>query len=239
MWDTASMSNVCKILIVDDEDLLLNSLAEMLKDCYEVSIAEDLDRAKKQLLVHNIDIILLDIRLANGTSGLELIPFAQELCPAPSVVLMSAFIDKPIAIQATNNGVLGILEKPFEPSEVFDHLQRLIKRLGIDKKSELQACNLALDSKNFRLKTKNKSLSLTKTEYQILSLLMNKPNQWVQRDLIESQIWPGVQVSRNTLDTHFSNLKKRIPELRPCFESRRGFGIRFIQLEPLESPTRT
>lgn len=226
------MSNTCKILIIDDEDQLLSALAALLKDRYVVSTTNSLEGARELLKQNCYDIVLLDIRLENGTSGLDLLPLTQELSPVPAVVLMSAFIDKPIAISATNNGVLGILEKPFDPSEVNEHICRLLKRREREKPQkavDLDGGHLTLDSNNFRLRTPSGSLSLTKTEYQILSLLMARPNQWIQRESIESQIWPGIQVSRNTLDTHFSNLKKRIPELRSYFESRRGFGIRFVQ----------
>jgi two-component system alkaline phosphatase synthesis response regulator PhoP len=230
------MSNTCKILIVDDEEQLLSSMSELLGRHYGVSTTETLDGAKELLRQDHYDVVLLDIRLKDGISGLDLLPITQELNPSPAVVLMSAYIDKPIAIKATNNGATGILEKPFEPDDIEEQLSRVIKR-KLNKSNEPSSNSighepngLSLDSYNFCLKTTTgESLSLTKTEYQILSLLMNRPNQWIQRENIESQIWPGIQVSRNTLDTHFSNLKKRIPELRSYFESRRGFGIRFNQ----------
>ncbi len=226
------MSNTCKILIIDDEEQLLIALATMLNGRHEVSTTTSLEGAMELLKHSSYDIVLLDIRLENGTSGLDLLAVTHELQPAPAVVLMSAFIDKPIAISATNNGALGILEKPFDSSEVYGQIDRLMKlrdRQKHPRSINIDGSSISLDSNNFRLRTPTGSLSLTKTEYQILSLLMAKPNQWIQRDALEIQIWPGIQVSRNTLDTHFSNLKKRIPELRNYFESRRGLGIRFVK----------
>lgn len=226
------MSNGSKILIIDDDEQLLETLASLLNDRYSAMTASNTTEAKEILKKNQFDVVLLDVRLNEGTSGLDLLPFTQKLHNAPSVIMMSAFIDKPIAIHATNNGVVGILEKPYDLNQIHEQIERALKRrVGprIKSAAMLKDGEISLDANNFRLVTKDHSLTLTKTEYQILSFFMERPNQWIQRERIEEQIWPGVQVSRNTLDTHLSNLKKRAPSLRTFFESRRGFGIRFIQ----------
>jgi two-component system phosphate regulon response regulator PhoB len=65
---------------------------------------------------------------------------------------------------------------------------------------------------------------LTPIEFRILKMLWNRRNTLVRRDEICTKLWGRMKVTEHTFDTHFSNMKRKIPELRNQIEVVRGQG---------------
>lgn len=114
-----------KILVVDDELVIRESLAGWLKrDGYQVSTLSSGEEALDTLKHNSFDLILLDIKM-DGISGMDVLTIVKEEYPDIDVIMITAFGSIPSAVQAMKSHAFDYLLKPFDP----DELGVLIKRL--------------------------------------------------------------------------------------------------------------
>lgn len=124
-----------KILIVDDELILRESLAGWLKrDGHDVALAASGEEAMKILKDSRFDILLVDIKM-EGMSGLDVLRQVKESDPDIAVVMITAYGSIATAIDAMKNGAYDYLLKPFDP----DALGVLIERI-IEHQAQLREC---------------------------------------------------------------------------------------------------
>lgn len=115
-----------KILIVDDEVIMLESLAGWLeRDGHSVEKASSGERALDILKDQRFDILLLDIKM-EGMSGLEVLKKVREDDPDMAVVMITAYGSISTAIEAMKNGAQDYLLKPFDPNELGLLIERII-----------------------------------------------------------------------------------------------------------------
>ncbi len=112
-----------RILVVDDEQIVLRSLSEWFRDDgYFVGTASTGKEALAKLAEDEWDIFMLDIRMP-GMSGLELQKKIKEVSPESIIVIMTAFASVDSAVQALKQGAYDYLTKPFDP----EHVGHLVK----------------------------------------------------------------------------------------------------------------
>ncbi|MBT3604368.1 MAG: response regulator [Candidatus Latescibacteria bacterium] len=115
-----------RILLVDDEDILVQGLADFLQDQgTTVDTATDGQEAIALLQEHIYDLLVTDIRMP-GMSGMELLRHVQENHPSVAVILMTGYASTESAIEALRLGVYDYIEKPFEMLEL---LQAVVNAL--------------------------------------------------------------------------------------------------------------
>jgi DNA-binding NtrC family response regulator len=128
-----------RMLIVDDEQIVLRSLADWFRDDgYIVGTASSGKEALAKLTEEEWDIFLLDIKMP-GMSGLELQKKVKEINPDAIIIIMTAFASVDSAVQALKEGAYDYLTKPFDP----EHVGHLVKNASERKK---------LAAENIRLK---------------------------------------------------------------------------------------
>jgi len=116
-----------KILIVDDEQIMRESLAGWLsRDDHEVDTASSGEEALEKLKDSRFDILLVDIKM-DGISGLEVLKQVKENDPDVAVIMITAYGSIPTAIEAIKNGAYDYLLKPFEPAELGVLIERIIE----------------------------------------------------------------------------------------------------------------
>ncbi|MGZ5434917.1 MAG: sigma-54-dependent transcriptional regulator [Pyrinomonadaceae bacterium] len=136
-----------RILIVDDEAVVRDSLADWFRDeGYEVDTAESAKLALDKLVRANWDVFLLDIRMP-GIDGLELQRKLKEAHPDATVIIMTTYASVETAVEAMKQGAYDYIIKPFNP----DDLEQTIKK-AIEHKH--------LVSENQQLRTKIDELNL-------------------------------------------------------------------------------
>ena len=116
-----------RILVVDDDDALRESLGLLLAaEGYEVVTADDAAAALARL-EEPIDVVLCDVRMP-GMDGLELLPELIRRLPGAPVLLMSAYGSGDLAVEALKRGAFDYLAKPFQPSEVLLAIKKARER---------------------------------------------------------------------------------------------------------------
>ena len=139
------MEHTPKILVVDDEKIVRESLFHWFEDeGYSVDTAEDAVAALKLFDKGKYNLILLDMKMP-GMSGLELLSKIKEIDKDSIVILITAFASVPTAIQALKEGAYDYVTKPVDP----DELNNLVKN-AIEQK--------ALKDENYMLKNKIEQL---------------------------------------------------------------------------------
>jgi len=114
-----------KILVVDDEDIVRESLRDWLDGVgYKVDIAESADKALRIIKQKKIKIMIADL-IMPGMNGIELMKKAREIVPTISTVIITAYGTIQTAITAIREGAYDYVEKPFCPEKV----ELLIKNL--------------------------------------------------------------------------------------------------------------
>ncbi|MCK5916597.1 MAG: response regulator, partial [Deltaproteobacteria bacterium] len=111
------MSN--RILIIDDEKLIRESLTHLLGGAgYRVEVASRVDDAKVQIEKEVYDLILIDLRLPDG-SGIDLMRYIHDQIDyAPLCIMMTAYGSVDTAVEAMKYGAYDYINKPFKSKEI-------------------------------------------------------------------------------------------------------------------------
>jgi excisionase family DNA binding protein len=114
-----------RVLVVDDEASIRESLAKNLAEEYDVDVAHDGRSALDRLRAYTYDLLITDLRMP-GVDGLAVIREAKHYKSDLPVIIVTGFSSEASAIEAVNLGVAGYLTKPFKRSEVFKTVARAL-----------------------------------------------------------------------------------------------------------------
>jgi len=121
------MANV-KVLVVDDETIMRESLAGWLKrDGHDVETAKSGEEALEKLSRTHYNILLLDIKM-EGMSGLDVLKHIRENDPDVDVIMITAYGSISTAIEAMKNGAADYLLKPFDPNELGVLIDKILEK---------------------------------------------------------------------------------------------------------------
>ena len=118
------MKKKARILVVDDEAIVRESLRDWLTDAgYEVFTAENGPQALEIIKGERLGIVLADLVMP-GMDGIELMKRAREILPHIQVVIITAYASIATAVAAMKEGAYDYIEKPFCPERVESLLER-------------------------------------------------------------------------------------------------------------------
>lgn len=198
-----------RIFIVDDDVYIGDMLEEILtKEGYSVSRAYSGTEALLLLSDHQPDLILLDLMLP-GLSGEKVIEKIKNI----PVIVVSAKIDVNDKVNLLLGGAADYVTKPFDTKEL---LARIAVQLR-DKKSDRTAAltvvfdDIVIDTVSRRVTVADREIHLTRTEYAILKMLMQKSAQVVTK----SELMDGIcddtpDCTDSSLKIHVANLRKKL-----------------------------
>lgn len=175
-----------RILVVDDEPAVRQSLAEILKlEGYEVDEAENGGEALAKLAEQNFDLTLLDLKMP-GVDGLEVLRSMNSVSPDTRVILLTGHGSLESAIEALRQGATDYLLKPASSRELLTSVAR-----GLAERTEQQQKRMLLDQLERsvqRLKDVEGVYTTTQTQPQVINL-----EEGVTVDLNRREIWRGNQ----------------------------------------------
>lgn len=121
------MQREIRILVVDDEEIVRNSLVDWLcEDGYQAEAAENGFKALEMIREKSWDIAMVDLKMPK-MDGLELMEKAKELSPDMQVIIITAYATVHTAVQAIKMGAYDYLIKPCDPEEISVLIKRLIE----------------------------------------------------------------------------------------------------------------
>jgi len=206
-----------KILVVDDEQAVRESLRRSLRfNGYEVLTANDGLEAVETVRAESPELLILDVMMPN-MDGLE-------VCRT----LRSEGWDRPILVLTARDGVsdrvAGLdagaddyLPKPFALEELLARVRSLVRRASADSiaaeapvESKLSFEDLELDADTREVNRGGRAISLTRTEFALLQLLMENPRKVLSRSKILEEVWGyDFPTSGNALEVYIGYLRKK------------------------------
>jgi DNA-binding NtrC family response regulator len=124
--------NAKKILIVDDQEGLRESMAGILAiEGYDISAVEDGFKAVELVRTVVPDVAFIDVRMP-GMNGVEAFRALRKICPGIIVFLMTAYAEEGLVQQALDEGAYGCIHKPFEMERVLELLKKIFEENDAD-----------------------------------------------------------------------------------------------------------
>ncbi|NER79369.1 MAG: response regulator [Leptolyngbya sp. SIO1D8] len=227
-----------RILLVDDDEALMETLAEsLIRQRYAVDIAVDGETAREFLALFPYDLIVLDMSLPDA-EGIALCQQFRQQGMASPILMLTAKDDSAHKVQALDAGADDYVVKPFDFDELCARIRALLRRDSHGTTSELQWGDLRLKPSTFEVFYGEHQLHTTPKEYALLELFLRHPNQVFSLDAIIEDIWSFEDPpSGDAVRTHIKGLRQKLKAggaPKNFIETVYGLGYR---LKPLESET--
>ncbi|MDR3686430.1 MAG: response regulator transcription factor [Coriobacteriia bacterium] len=221
------------ILVVDDEESILKVVDYALSQAgYIVHTAVDADGAEAALRELRPDLVILDVMLPGGKSGLDIARDIRTTSNVP-IIMLSAKGDEVDRILGLEFGADDYVTKPFSPRELVSRVKAILRRVGpaaASPRTRIEVGGLVVDETSRQVSLDGKPIHLTSSEYGILVLLARHPGKAFARQAILSALWDESPVGdERAIDVHIHNMREKIetdPKTPTYLLTVRGFGYR-------------
>ena len=227
------MEHHYRILVVDDEQDLCEILKFNLEtEGYQVETANSAEEA----LQHNLpsfDLLLLDVMMG-GMSGFALAKKlkAEEATADIPIIFLTAKDTENDTVTGFNLGADDYISKPFSLREVMVRVRAVLRRTseqhGEPQHSVISYQGLVMDLDKKTVTIDGNEVAFTKTEFELLHLLLSERGRVFSREQLIERIWPkDVLVLDRTVDVNITRLRKKVGRFAKCIVTRLGFGYYF------------
>ena len=153
------------VLLVDDDRNVARLMKWLLAgQGFEMHLTQSGEEAIDVLSRHDVDVVVTDVEMPGGMSGLDLLSTVRDNWPESEVVVVSGWDRTNDALFATRNGAFDYLAKPWEPKVFIETIRRAAtrsrqRRVDLDLPSEGRSDTLILESRSPELRTAMRRLS--------------------------------------------------------------------------------
>ncbi|HOI80321.1 MAG TPA: response regulator transcription factor [Petrimonas sp.] len=223
-----------RILVVDDEKDICDILQFNLEnEGYEVDLANSAEEALSSLTDKH-DLIILDVMMG-GMSGFKMAERLRKDGKSVPIIFLTAKNTENDMLTGFSLGGDDYVSKPFSVKELIARVKSVLKRVRLNKKETQtlwQHEGLTIDILNNRVTIDDVEVTLTKKEFEILSLLsQTSPNVYTRSEIL-NQVWGDNEfVLDRTVDVHITRLRKKLGEYSSIIVNRSGFGY-YLNSEP-------
>ena len=225
--------NNFSILIVDDEKSLLENLYNFLKNkgFTKIYTAKNLKESKFKLENNEIDLIVLDLMLSDG-SGFDLLKEVRKSSDV-AVIILSALDGIDDRREGFENKADDYIVKPFFPDELLWRIDAVLRRSKkIKKEDKIYFSNVIFDKSKGVIEKNGEEIALTATQFKILDYLCENMNMIVSIDKILEYIWKDSYGYENTLITHIYRLREKLednPREPKILITIKGLGYKLVK----------
>ena len=211
-----------KVLLLEDEYSLRISIEEFLEDIgYSVDGFSNGDDAYEAVYENTYAILLLDVNVP-GMDGFELLGTLRKDGNKTPAIFMTSMTDIQDLQEGYKKGCCDYIRKPFDLDELQLRMMQVCKNvLHEDEERLTLAEGLQYDLKQFVLTYNDKQVLLSRTEKDILNMLLNHYNQIVSIGMFQDEIW-GEYIDPANVRVQINNLRKKLP--KDVIQNRRGLG---------------
>jgi DNA-binding response OmpR family regulator len=205
-----------RILVVEDESAIADAIAARLQaEGFAVQTAADGPAAVEQFSVSDPDLIVLDVMLP-GFDGLEVCRRVQAERPVP-VLMLTARDDETDLLVGLGVGADDYLTKPFSMRVLVARVRALLRRVERDtgaagqSKAVLNLGLLRLDRDARRVHYAGAEVHLTRTEFDLLDVMADRPGSVFSRGELLEQIWAWADAApTRAVDSQIKALRRKI-----------------------------
>jgi two-component system response regulator RegX3 len=226
-----------RILVADDEPSVRESVGYALaQEGFDVDVAADGDEATAKVGGDSVpyDLLILDIMMP-GPSGLDICRDVRSRSAVPIIVLTAkdAEVDKVVGLEV---GADDYVTKPFSVRELLGRVRAQLRRRELDRGPlnqavKIEAGPVAIDLVRHVATIHGVPVNLTRSEFQLLRLLVGRPGEVFPRRLIMEELWQTeFDGDERACDVHISNLRQKVerdPQRPELVVTVRGIGYKF------------
>lgn len=216
-----------KIFLVEDDKVIAEEIKRHLNFWnYEIKIAEDFQNIFDDFKNFHPDLVLMDVSLPfyNGYHWCKIIRKNSKV----PILFISAADENLNLIMAMDLGADDYLTKPFELELLQIKIRALLRRAyEYVETRNIFYNDIRLDCDNMIISRENKEIELTKNEFKILEILLEKPGKVVNRDEIIDKIWQtDSYIDDNTLTVNVMRLRKKLEDINifELIKTKKGVG---------------
>ncbi|WP_053207508.1 response regulator transcription factor [Jiangella muralis] len=226
-----------RVLVVDDEIGLRESLTRSLRfEGYEVVTAADGPQALSVVATSQPDAVILDVVMP-GLDGVETCRRLRASGQDVPVLLLTARGMVTDRIRGLDSGADDYLTKPFAPEELLARLRAMLRRRRfVSADGATAAGGLAVDTRSWTASLDGAALSLTRTEFRLLTALARAAGEVLSRGQLYRDVWGDDELedSSKTLDAHIGCLRRKLEAGgRPrMVHTVRGVGFKLLAPPP-------
>jgi len=224
-----------RILIVDDEHDICEILAFNLEsESYLTDTAFSGEEALEKLTPDHA-LILLDVMMS-GMSGYRTAEKIRKSGNDVPIIFLTAKDTENDMLTGFSVGADDYISKPFSLKEVSARVKAVLKRGAATftetKAGEITVGGLEINTQTKQIRIDGTDVPLTRTEFEILSLLASHPSRVFSREEMIEKIWTAAPyVTERTVDVHITRLRKKMGDKSTWISSRTGYGYRFTPEE--------
>ena len=228
-----------KIAVVDDDHNILTSIGIALEnEGFEAHTYQDGEQALRGLRENPVDLVVLDIKMPR-MNGMELLSRLRQKSSLP-IIFLTSKDDEIDELLGLKMGADDYITKPFSVRLLIERIKALLRRIDLltaegaeidNSKESISRGDLMLDSARHMCTWCGESVSLTVTEFLILSSLAKRPGHVRSRDqLLDAAYDEQTYVDDRTIDSHIKRIRKKFRIIDPNFakiETLYGIGYRY------------
>ncbi len=218
------------ILLVDDEPDILNFMGYNLKkEGYHVVTAQDGYEAVLKAREHLPQLVILDVMMP-GMDGIETCEKLKEIPELSGTIIafLTARNEDYSQLAGFGAGADDYIAKPIKPSLLISRVKALLRRYRSEpeKQAAEPAEGLRIDRERYVVWRNNEKVELPRKEFELLNLLVSKPQKVFTREEIFLNVWGSdVIVGERTIDVHIRKLREKIGET--CIRTVKGVGYKY------------
>lgn len=221
------------IYFADDEKNIRDLVVPFLEhDGFTVRAFETGDLLLEAYKNQKPDLVILDIMMP-GTNGLDVMKSIRQYDNVPIIMLTARDSDVDF-ITAFNLGTDDYFTKPFSPIKLSLHVKALFKRLdekAIKNDTQYQFLDLTLNTEKRIALLSNEEMPLTKTEFDFLLVLIEKPETAFSRETLLNRIWGFDDIESRAVDDTIKRLRKKFKQYHSQVSIKTvwGYGFKLIK----------
>lgn len=211
------------IIVVEDDARLGAAIKRALEQlAYTVTWLRTGSEGLEALRSQSVDLVLLDLGLPEK-DGIEVLTEARRLRVKTPIIVMTARDSVESRVQGLDAGADDYMTKPFHLDELAARVRSLARRAQGLADNQLEAGAIALNLSTFEVTFRDERVDLTRREFALLRILMERNGKIVRRESIESSVY-GMEsdVSPNALEVLVHSLRRKLSP--NAIQTVRGFG---------------
>jgi two-component system response regulator MprA len=217
-----------RILVVDDDRAVREALRRALTlGGFDVQMAEDGEQALERIVQSIPDVVVLDIGLP-GIDGLEVCRRVRRIGNRVPILMLTARDAVADRIDGLDVGADDYMSKPFDVEELKARVRALLRRANPESEGDvLSFAEVRLDSERHGAQVGERFVELTRTEYQLLELLLLNPRRVLPHSVIYDRVWGyDFGPTSNALRVYIGYLRRKLEDAgaRNLIHTVRGVG---------------
>jgi two-component system alkaline phosphatase synthesis response regulator PhoP len=221
---------MASILIVDDDEDIREILKYNLeRENHSIRVVEDGIKCLEEVKKDKPDLILLDVMMP-GMDGIEVCEQLKSSAENKDILIcfLTARSEDYSQIAGLESGGDDYVTKPIKPKVLVSRINALLRRNESRKPiEEIHSNDLRINREKYLVEKGGKEIQFPKKEFELLALLVSKPNFVFKRELILEKVWgTDIVVGDRTIDVHIRKLREKIGDHH--ITTVKGVGYKFI-----------